>query len=104
VQIGSDGPFTLAGGTNLLFDTTGTITGLGNVTATGLVGSLVTVAASSGGGNVVTAGEIDPSTTTTSLGDQTDKKHLGHNGQGFGNGEGQNGIIGTDTDTSSVCH
>ncbi|MFI4967495.1 MAG: filamentous hemagglutinin N-terminal domain-containing protein [Gammaproteobacteria bacterium] len=104
VQIGGNGPFTLAGGTNLLFDTTGTITGLSNITGSGLVGSLVTVAGNSGDNNVVTAGEIDPSTTTTSLGDQTDKKHLGHNGQPGGNGEGQNGIIGTDTDTSSVCH
>ena len=104
VTIGNGGAFTLAGGTNLLFDTTGTITGLSNLISTGLVGSLVTVAAAAGNNDVVTAGEIDPSTTTTSLGDQTDKKHLGHNGQGFGNGEGQNGIIGTDTDTSSVCH
>jgi hypothetical protein len=104
VTIGTDGPFILAGGTNLLFDTTGTITGLGNLTSTGLVGSLETVAASAGNNDVVTAGEIDPSTTTTTLGDQTDKKHLGHGGFGLGNGEGRNGNISTDTGDSSVCH
>jgi hypothetical protein len=103
VFIGDNGPFTLAGGTNLLFDTTGTITGLGKITSTGLVGSLETVAAAAGDDNVVTAGEIDPSTTTTSLGDQTDKKHLG-NGQNDANGEGPGGTISQDTGNSSVCH
>ncbi len=102
VFIGDAGPFTLAGGTNLLFDTSGTITGLGKITSTGLVGSLETVAAAGNDNNVITAGEIDPSTTTTSLGDQTDKKHLGGNQNGANGQPG--GSITQDTGTSSVCH
>jgi filamentous hemagglutinin len=103
IFIGANGPFTLAGGTNLLFDTTGSITGLDKITSTGLVGSLETIAAAASDNNIVTAGEIDPSTTSTSLGDQTDKKRLG-SGQNDPNGEGAGGTISQDSGTSSVCH
>ncbi|MFI4921765.1 MAG: hypothetical protein ACHQAZ_09020, partial [Gammaproteobacteria bacterium] len=69
----------------------------------GIVGVLESLAGTPSDNNVVTAGEIDPSTTSTSLGDQTDKKRLG-NGQNGANGQAAGGTISQDTGTSSVCH
>ena len=100
VFIGTNGPFTLAAGTNLFFDTSGPITGLGLITSSGLVASLETLV-STEDTNIVTAGEIDP-TTKTGLGDQTDKRHLGQNGGAGGGGIG--GTIADDDDPSGVCH
>jgi hypothetical protein len=53
------------------------------------------------GTDVVTAGEVDP-TTKTGLGDQTDKKRLGQNG-GV-NGGPQGGTISNDDNPTGVCH
>ncbi len=104
VFIGLNGGFTLADKTNLYFDTSGPITGLDLITSTGLVSSLENFVATAND-SVVTVGEIDPTagSTRTGLGDQTDKKHLGQNGD-FGDQGQQGGTISNDTNGSGVCH
>ena len=98
VTVGASGAFDI-GSTNLIIESSGAITGLSTVTSTGLVVSLLSIL----GPPIppVTAGEIDP-TTSTGLGDQTDKKHFGQNGVS-GDGQ-QGGTISNDDTGTGVCH
>ena len=97
VTLGGNGTFDI-GSDNLIVDTTGTITGLGNVISTGQVISLASLLSPL---PPVTAGEIDPTSNTTS---PTDKDKQGQ-GQGLGDtGTGTQPSISQDTGNSSVCH
>jgi hypothetical protein len=96
VTLGSNGTFNI-GSDNLIVDTSGTITGLGNVISTGQVVSLDSLLV---GVPPVTAGEIDPTSNTTNPADK-DKGQ----GQGLGDtGTGNQPSISQDTGNSSVCH
>ena len=98
--LGANGPINI-GSTNLIIDTTGSITGLSTVISTGKVLSLLSIL----GPPIppVTSGEITGSTTNTGLGDQTDKKKLGQPSGGTGTGQ-QGGTISSDTSGTGVCH
>lgn len=103
VTIGANGPLDI-GDTNLIIYTTGDITGLGTITSTGIVQSLLSVL----GPAVppVTAGEVDPtagSGTNTGLGDQTDKRKIGGGGDQGGDNQPA-GTVSQDTGNASVCH
>ncbi|HEV2332786.1 MAG TPA: hypothetical protein VGV16_06450, partial [Gammaproteobacteria bacterium] len=103
VTIGANGPLKL-GSTNLIIFTTGNITGLGTVTSTGIVQSLLAFL----GPPVppVTAAEVDPtagSGTNTGLGDQTDKRKIGGGGD-EGGGSQPAGTVSQDSGNASVCH
>ena len=99
VDIGANGTFDLTGGTNLLIYTTGNVTGLDNVTTTGIVAQLITQAATP----PPTAGEIDPNSGGTGTTAIIKKK----NGQSIAvnvdTGD-KGGTISQDTGTTSVCH
>ena len=97
VTLGNNGSFDI-GSDNLIVDTVGTVTGLGNVISTGQVVSLASLI---NGVPPVTAGEIDPtSNTTTPNGDK--KQGPGQNVGNVG-GSGPSTIT-QDTGASSVCH
>jgi hypothetical protein len=109
VTLASLGKFSLASDTSLVIDTLGNITGLGDVTATG-TGKVISLEAVIGSSPVPTPGEVGANvgtttSTTTGLGDTTDKKKLGGSG-GTANGNGQqNGTISNGGNTGSgVCH
>ncbi len=95
--LGANGPMNI-GDTNLIIDTSGTITGLSTVTSTGIVSSLISIL-----GPPVpppTAGEIDPS-----AGNTTPPNKKNPNGDvDTGTGGGTGGTITQDTGTASVCH
>ena len=97
--LGANGPINI-GSTNLIIDTTGSITGLSTVISTGKVVSLLSIL----GPPIppVTSGEIDP-TSNTSLGDQTDKKKLGQPSGETGGGQ-QGGTVSQDNSGTGVCH
>jgi filamentous hemagglutinin family protein len=97
VTLGSNGTFNI-GSDNLIVDTTGTVTGLGNVISTGQVVSLASLLTSV---PPVTAGEIDP-TGNTNPGN--DKNKQGQDPNLTGVGTGNQPSIGQDTNPSSVCH
>ena len=98
MDLGNSGTFNI-GSDNLVVYTTGAVTGLGNVISTGQVVSLSSLL---NGLPPVTAGEIDPSTTTNNP-TGNDKKH---NEDETGNDTGGSGQppITQDTGNSSVCH
>jgi filamentous hemagglutinin family protein len=98
VSLGNNGTFNI-GSDNLIVDTTGTVTGLGNVISTGQVVSLSSLL---NGVPPVTAGEIDPTSNTGSPG--TDKNKQGQDPNLGGAGTGNQPSIGQDTNPSSVCH
>jgi hypothetical protein len=98
VTLGNNGTFNI-GSDNLIVDTTGTVTGLGNVISTGQVVSLSSLL---NGVPPVTAGEIDPTSNTGSPG--TDKNKQGQDPNLGGAGTGNQPSIGQDTNPSSVCH
>jgi hypothetical protein len=98
VTLGSRGPFHI-GSDNLIVDTSGTVTGLGNVISTGQVVSLASLLT---GVPPVTAGEIDPTSNTNSPNTDKDKHQQGADANGTGTGTG--GTISQDTGNSSVCH
>jgi len=96
--LGANGPINI-GDTNLIIDTSGTITGLSTVTSTGLVNSLLAIL-----GPPVpppTAGEIDPSTGSTAPPNNYKKPGAGGDDP---NTSGSGGTITQDTGTASVCH
>ena len=99
VTIGGNGAFTLSGGTNLLIYSTGNVTGLDNVTSTGIVAQLITQAATP----PPTAGEIDPNSggTGTTL---TIKKKNGGSFDVNADTGNKGGTVSQDTGTTSVCH
>jgi filamentous hemagglutinin family protein len=98
VTLGSRGTFNI-GSDNLIVYTTGSITSLGNVISTGQVVSLASLLT---GLPPVTAGEIDPTSSTTTP--STDKDKQGQDADANGTGEGAGGTISQDSGTSSVCH
>jgi filamentous hemagglutinin len=98
VTLGNNGTFNI-GSDNLIVDTSGTVTGLGNVISTGQVVSLASLLT---GVPPVTAGEIDPTSNTTSPGTGKDKHGQDAGADGISGGSG--GSITQDTGTSSVCH
>jgi hypothetical protein len=96
--LGANGPMNI-GDTNLIIDTSGTITGLSTVTSTGLVNSLLAIL-----GPPVpppTAGEIDPSAGSTAPPPNYKKPGAGGDDA---NTSGGGGTITQDTGTASVCH
>lgn len=99
VDLGTNGPFTLAPGTNLIIDTSGVVTGLSTVTSTGLVTTLDALF-SSISFQPPTAGEIDPTSGSNSDAQQK-KQELIEFIEGGGQG---GGTITQDTGTASVCH
>ncbi len=99
VTIGANGAFNLGGGTNLLIYSTGNVTGLDNVTSTGIVAQLITQAATP----PPTAGEIDPNsggTGTTVIIKKKNGETIDVNADTGNKG----GTISQDTGTTSVCH
>jgi len=100
ISLGNNGTFDI-GSDNLILDTSGNITGLGNVTSTGLVSSLEALL----GSLVVppTSGEIDP-TSTNNNNAAGDKKRQNPGGESEGADSGQGGTITQDTSASSACH
>jgi filamentous hemagglutinin family protein len=100
ISLGNNGSFDI-GSDNLIVDTTGNVTGLGNVTSTGIVSSLESLL----GSLVVppTSSEIDP-TSVNNNNAAGDKKHQNHNGETEGSNSAQGGTISQDTSASSACH
>jgi hypothetical protein len=100
ITLGNNGTFDI-GSDNLILDTGGNITGLGNVTSTGIVSSLEALL-----GSAVappTSGEIDP-TSVNNNNAAGDKKHQNQGGEDAGANGTQGGSITQDTGNSSVCH
>jgi hypothetical protein len=104
VTLGTNGPIVLANNTNLVILTTGTVTGLGNVSGTGIVASLSTVL----GPPIppVTAGEVDPNSTSTTSGSipNDQKKQNGETGNTDTGSGGSTPPVSQDTSTAGVCH
>lgn len=100
VTLASQGKFALAAGTNLIIDTSGNVTGLGDVTSTGVVVLLQSLL-----GPPVpppTSGEIDPtSTNNNNTASNNDKKQQVGGGT---TGTGSPGGITQDTGNATVCH
>jgi filamentous hemagglutinin family protein len=98
ISLGNNGTFDI-GSDNLILDTSGTVTGLGNVISTGIVSSLESLL-----GSAVpppTASEIDPNSVTTN--NPSDRKHHDQGGDAGANGTTGGGIT-QDTSGSSACH
>ena len=107
VDIGVNGAFALSSDaagnpTNLIIDTSGTVTGLGLVTSTGLVTTLDALA----GSEIppVTSGEIDPTTDTVQGTTNTDDQKRLLLIQALTGSGPQGGTVTEDNGSASVCH
>jgi filamentous hemagglutinin family protein len=100
ITLGNGGSFDI-GSDNLIVDTGGNVTGLGNVISTGIVSSLEALL-----GSAVpppTSGEIDP-TSSNNNNTAGDKKHQNQgNGEAGANGT-QGGSITQSTNAGGACH
>jgi hypothetical protein len=83
--------------------TTGTVTGLANVTTAGLVISLNSVIAPI---VVVTTGEVDPNATSTTTGTSPDdkKKQSDNTGNTSGSGTGTPAVTPETSAPAGLCH
>lgn len=98
VILGLNGPIDI-GSTNLVVETSGAVTGLGNVTSTGLVATLASLLAPPL--PPPTSGEIDPnSSNNNNTSGKNKDQDLGDLGTG---GTGTGGTISEDTSPETVC-
>ena len=97
VTLGSAGPFDI-GSSNLIIDTTGTVTGLDNVTSTGLISTVESLLASALA--PPTPSEIDPNSTNNN--NAAGKHHAP--GSEDPNAGTTGGTISQSTDAGGACH